>query len=101
MTFPPIIPCNKCFISEMAIKQYSQALKGLCYRCKNPDCKQRKAISFGSAFKGLKFNCKIILRAIYCFVRSYNNFQAVNQLDINEKSFIKIKNLINSKIKEF
>ncbi|KCZ79187.1 hypothetical protein H312_03427 [Anncaliia algerae PRA339] len=99
--FAITINCDKCNASQMKVTKYTQALNGIIYKCQNTKCYSRKTISAGSSFKSVKLECKIILRAIFCFVLNLNNFQALNQLKINEKTYIKIKNILNLKIKNY
>ncbi|KCZ80228.1 hypothetical protein H312_02378 [Anncaliia algerae PRA339] len=96
--FSSSLSCHKCKQGTMELKTYNQSINGLCYRCKFPKCKSRKALSFGFVMGGFKFQYCIILRAVFCYILNFNNFQSANKLGMEKKTFIKIKKIINNKL---
>ncbi|KCZ77267.1 hypothetical protein H311_01724 [Anncaliia algerae PRA109] len=91
--------CIKCNTAQMIIQKYEQALNSLCYKCKNKNCQSRRSISAGFALGNFKFKYCIILRAIFCFIMNFNNYQSINLLKMDEKTFIKIKKQLILRLK--
>lgn len=98
--FQETINCASCG-SIMKIENYSKALNGKVYRCVLSRCKKRKPIAFESFLCGTRLELSKILLGIFCFLMNYHNYQALNILLINEKTFIKLKKEVLNKIKNY